>query len=115
VRDCLAAAGLQELSESAELLVSELVTNSLLHARTRMRIEVLHTSSPGPLVQVGVHDQCPALGARRPFNAEATTGRGLQLVEALADEWGTDNTDWGKVTWFSVGRSAGQVLLSSGS
>jgi anti-sigma regulatory factor (Ser/Thr protein kinase) len=91
--------GLAELSESAELLVSELVTNALLHAHSGVRIEVLHDDVR---VRVAVHDRSSTRVARRRLSPQATTGRGLMLVEALAADWGAETTEWGKVTWFDL-------------
>jgi anti-sigma regulatory factor (Ser/Thr protein kinase) len=95
----LSEADLSEISDTAELLMSELVTNSLLHARTPMRVEVSLSNS---LVRIAVHDECTVLGSRRPFAEDATTGRGYVLLDSLAHEWGTERTVWGKVTWCTL-------------
>ena len=87
-----------ELADTAELLLSELVTNALLHTSYGARIEVLLEVLPGGgrrlRVEVGDHSGQPPRprGAGRgagPGPAEdATSGRGLLLVEALADDLG---------------------------
>ncbi|MFI9326487.1 ATP-binding protein [Kitasatospora sp. NPDC052868] len=105
LRSALSHWGVPELSDTAELLSSELVTNALLHtdqgavfdavlgADLRLRIEVQDGASRLP-------------GRRRDPDAEyATSGRGLQLVEALADDWGVQLRGDGKVTWFELAPS----------
>ncbi|WP_188307380.1 ATP-binding protein [Streptomyces sp. CBMA123] len=102
LRTALSHWGVPELSDTAELLSSELVTNALLHttkgavfdavldSESRLRIEVQDGASRLP-------------GRRRDPDAEyATSGRGLMLVEALADSWGVQLRGDGKVTWFEL-------------
>ena len=91
--------GEDRLSELAELLVSELVTNAVLHARTTITLEVCHT---GPGVRVGVVDASPRGPRQREFSDQATTGRGLTLVESLSSSWGTEPTRNGKSVWFEL-------------
>lgn len=78
-----------ERSEDAVLLVSELVSNSLLHAR-RGRIR-LRGAVDGDTVRVAVTDAGPGIRRREsldmPTNG-APDGRGLPLVDMLADRWG---------------------------
>jgi anti-sigma regulatory factor (Ser/Thr protein kinase) len=102
----VADAHLSDISGTAELLISELVTNSLLHARTPMRVEV-HTSED--TIRIAVHDECRVLGSRKPYAADAATGRGFVLLDSLADAWGTERTDWGKVTWCTLSLPAPAV------
>ena len=91
--------GLDRLSETAVLLVSEAVTNAVLHAATRTLVclEVV-----GDVARFEVHDGSRRLPVRRHYSVAAATGRGLRLVEALADRWGADETDSGKVVWFEL-------------
>lgn len=99
VRGQLAAAGLSELSDVAELLVSELVSNAILHAGTDLEVVVRVT--PGR-VSVEVHDRGPGSATRRHYSATSGTGRGLVLVDELAREWGTVVTATGKFVWFEL-------------
>jgi len=107
VRTALATWRLEELSEGATLVVSELVTNAVQHSSSRsIRVTV---SRAGPAsVRVGVVDKSkgrPVLGAppSRSWGSKADdddeSGRGLVLVEALAHSWGTDPLPWGKRVW----------------
>ena len=100
VRRTLEEWGLDHLEETCTLLVSELVTNVILHARTRCEV---HLEREGEGVRVGVRDDSPMLPEEKRYAADAATGRGLRLVEQLATRWGTatDPAD-GKVVWFAV-------------
>ena len=71
----------------AALLVTELVTNAVLHARTA--IVLIVDVGPGR-VFLRVRDGSDAIPAPRRYGVEAATGRGLALVEQLATAWGVD-------------------------
>ena len=87
-------------TEVAELLVSELVTNAVLHARSEIRLRV---QADGFRIRVEVHDNSPAPVHRRHYGQESTTGRGLALVDALAARWGSDLIHGnGKSVWFEL-------------
>ncbi|MDQ1668415.1 MAG: hypothetical protein QOE40_476 [Actinomycetota bacterium] len=101
VTEALDEAGQPVLSDAATLLVSELVTNAMLHARTD--IEVCVITSPGG-VRVGVTDHSPQPLQRRGYGTSATTGRGLALLDIMAERSGTDSEpDGGKTVWFELG------------
>jgi len=85
------------------LLVSELVTNALLHARSEVVVSVSVTAQA---VRIEVWDTSRAAPVSRHYAPEATTGRGLVLVEALADAWGTDVGPRGKTVWFELAQEA---------
>lgn len=93
------------LCEVAALLVGELVTNALLHARTPIVVDCRMREDA---VRIGVADGMAAGGARRAFAANATTGRGLVIVDSLADDWGVSKTDDGKCTWFELRLPVGE-------
>ena len=100
VAEALSEAGRADLVESAELLVSELVTNAIMHARTA--VELLVVAGPGG-VRVSVHDDSPHLPNRRRYGTGATTGRGLELVELMADRHGVEaDPGGGKTVWFEL-------------
>lgn len=96
--DCLGSIDGAPL-EVATLLVSELVTNAVLHARTPVAVSVTPSATS---VRVGVRDQSPALPAVRHYERTAPTGRGLQMVEALAARWGVSVDDGSKTVWFEL-------------
>jgi hypothetical protein len=62
----------------------------------------------GPSFRCTVHDQSAAAPRRRHYAADAVTGRGLALVEALAVAWGTDREGDGKCVWFEMRMDAAQ-------
>jgi anti-sigma regulatory factor (Ser/Thr protein kinase) len=99
VTSALAAAGRDDACEVAVLLVSELVSNAVLHAGTDL--EVVVRLLPDRLT-VEVHDGGGGLAVRRNYSATSGTGRGLVLVEELARDWGTVVTDGGKFVWFEL-------------
>jgi len=87
------------VGDTAVLLVSEVVTNAVLHAGTSIRVTVRIERSS---VRVEVRDGSVALPSRRHYDEGAATGRGLELVELLATSWGTEQERNGKVVWFEV-------------
>lgn len=96
----LVDAGHDEHVDAAALLVSELATNALLHAGTV--IDVRCRTGPG-IVRVDVRDGSALVPARRGYEGEATTGRGLEMVDALAARWGIEPDAGGKTMWFELG------------
>lgn len=103
VRSSLADAGADDWSEVAELVVSELVTNAVVHAGTPVRLAVWPSSGG---VRVEVADGSLRLPVSRDYAATAGTGRGLHMVDQLVDRWGARSRNDGKVVWFELG-SAG--------
>ena len=100
LRQVLREAHREEWGDAAELALSEVVTNGVLHAHTELVIRVRITPE---LLEVEVQDANPALPAqRRAPDAEATTGRGLELVAALTRECGVRPEPAGKVVWFTI-------------
>ncbi|RFU85006.1 ATP-binding protein [Streptomyces triticagri] len=111
--------GTGELRDSAELLTCELVTNALVHSGDDARL----TASVGPR---GLHVEVRDYGAGAPRPPDATTtahggqdpapaadeapgtsGRGLLLVQSLADAWGIRAHEVGKSVWFDLGPASG--------
>ncbi len=89
-------------SPDVALLVSELATNAVLHARTCFAVEISAEES-GEHLRVGVTDldsRAPVAGDPDPT---ASGGRGMALVRALADTWGVQrHADAGKTVWFEL-------------
>lgn len=86
--------------ETAELLVSELVSNAVIHAGTAIDVEVL-VEAPDR-IEVSVGDGSPHKPVRRQYGAAAATGRGVRLLDALSGDWGVDLADDGKRVWFRL-------------
>lgn len=104
VRQALAEVGDSNAAYDAELAVSELVTNAILHAATPIELTVEIT---GSWITISVHDQHPRLPMQRHWDATATTGRGLGLVASLSDAFGIDpRPPSGKSVWFRLARGA---------
>lgn len=91
-------------TDTAVLLVSELVTNALLHARSQ--IELALSLRNGEL-RVEVSDSSPALPRLQTYGPVAGTGRGLVLVEALSSDWGAREDGGGKSVWFTMPAAVG--------
>ncbi len=90
-----------ELSDTAELLASELVTNALVHTGRGAVFDAVLTG--GSRLRVEVQDAAGGqVPNRRTASDTATSGRGLLLVEALADDWGVQLRADGKTTWFEL-------------
>ena len=89
-----------DLRQRALLGVNELVTNALLHARSPAHVELdlderrllVLVTDQGLGTAVAVQDNDPA----------AVRGRGLALVEAIADAWGNERTSRGTTVWFEL-------------
>jgi anti-sigma regulatory factor (Ser/Thr protein kinase) len=97
-----ASAGLAgEVRRTASLLVSELVTNAIVHGRSGAIVDaelvagVLRVAvtddSPAPLPEVDLHPRTSAEG-----------GRGLLIVSLLASRWGINPASGGKAVWFEL-------------
>lgn len=101
--DRLGAQGLDgDIRDTAALLLTEVVTNAVLHAGTDVTVRwSVETGS----VLVEVRDDSAVLPVRRDHDDDAVTGRGLELVELLAGAYGVRRTATGKAVWFAVGSS----------
>lgn len=90
---------LDALADPAELALTELVANVVRHVPGR-RCVVLILRRPDGL-RVEVSDGCPEPPRVAPGSGELSEGgRGLLLVGAVADRWGTDPNSTGKTVWF---------------
>jgi anti-sigma regulatory factor (Ser/Thr protein kinase) len=87
-------------AQSAELVVSELVTNALEHGLAGIPATVrIWLSSDGARVAIRVWDASPLPPVRKDAGVEAASGRGLMIVAALTAGWGCSAADAGKVVW----------------
>ena len=87
--------------DALRLVVSELATNAVLHARSTFRIRV--ATGPG-VVRVEVFDNSDVPPTRKEYGPSAVTGRGLGIVEQLTARWGVRTLTAGKVVWFEMER-----------
>jgi anti-sigma regulatory factor (Ser/Thr protein kinase) len=106
-RDTLVAWQLAYLEETAVLLVSELVTNVVRHARSDALGMALRLEPAGASLVIEVHDGDPhEPRPRRPGRFDES-GFGFVLIEALAGKWGVRQTATGKAVWVEL--DAGQA------
>jgi anti-sigma regulatory factor (Ser/Thr protein kinase) len=93
------ALGPGDASDVAQLLVTELVTNAVLHGEAPVALEIRRR---GRRLRIAVVDSSPA--GPRPQDPEMTdtSGRGLLLVDALAASWGWEPSGRGKIVWFEL-------------
>ena len=88
-------------ADGAELALSEIVTNAVLHAHTELTVSL--RLGADRVLRVEVRDGNPALPVQRDYAVQATTGRGMELVAAYVRDCGVraDGAD-GKTVWFEV-------------
>ena len=99
VKAALDELGLDLQRDDAVLLTSELLTNSILHGHGEPRLDVTWLY---PDLEIAVTDRSQWLPRRSAENLGATSGRGLQLLERLADRHGTRATPAGTTIWFTL-------------
>ncbi len=87
------------LVEPAALVMSELATNSVRHAGRPFRVGV---EDLGHGVRVSVQDPVSAPPVPRAPSESDQNGRGMRIVDALSDRWGTDQVPDGKVVWCTL-------------
>ncbi|MFI1353982.1 SpoIIE family protein phosphatase [Streptomyces sp. NPDC020898] len=100
-RRALSRWGLEDLTDSVELLVSEVVTNAVRYASRPITLRLLRTD----VLRCEVGDDVPQLPRLRQARATDEGGRGLYLVNRLARRWGATRLSTGKVVWFEVNRT----------
>lgn len=100
VRDVLAEWTVPVADEDAVLLCTdELVTNAIVHVASDIDVVVCWDDG---LVRVEVHDRSTRPPLRQVHPLLAEHGRGLHLVESMAERWGVASVDGGKAVWFEV-------------
>ncbi|MDJ0462670.1 ATP-binding protein [Streptomyces sp. H27-C3] len=112
LRELLRLRGDPGRAETAELLTTEMVTNALVHTEHDAEVTVTLTAFK---LRVEVRD----FVARHPTmhvaaGGDSTHGRGLMLVQALADAWGVRAQGVGKVVWFDLDLDGGGLDLKGG-
>jgi anti-sigma regulatory factor (Ser/Thr protein kinase) len=91
--------------EDLPLLVSELATNAVLHARSDFEVTVIRSPR---VVRVEVFDQNTRLPSFAVAPTDAYSGRGLMLLRGLSSNWGVEShSDIGKTIWFEVAKPRG--------
>ena len=99
VRDLCADTALAKLSDDAELIASEIVTNAISHAATLITmVAVLR----GRELVVTVSDDAPGLPGQPSANGDRENGRGMLVVDAVEGAWGVTRREFGKTVWFRL-------------
>lgn len=98
----LAGWELSEFVADAVLVASELLSNAVLHARTGIRLTI--RSGPPGTVVIEVFDENSRMPTVAACPEDATSGRGLALVSAVAARWGSESRPDGKVVWAELGQ-----------
>jgi anti-sigma regulatory factor (Ser/Thr protein kinase) len=88
-----------ETLETLSLLASEVITNAVLHAATPVTVSVEREDAR---VRVCVTDQLAEVPSIAEFTADRSGGRGMGLIDALADDWGVDVALGAKTVWFEL-------------
>ncbi|WP_394426013.1 ATP-binding protein [Streptomyces sp. SGAir0957] len=117
VRTALAAWDLEELIEDAVLVMSELVSNAVDHG-CLPHIRVIVNRPTKSWVCLGVVDRSkvvPMMRTDSNSDGDPIRGRGLVIVDALTDRWGTDLYGWGKQVWGELRAGAGEPPDAAGS
>ncbi|GAA0465658.1 SpoIIE family protein phosphatase [Streptomyces sp. NPDC046215] len=99
IRTAVRAWGARERSDEIELVADELVTNALLHTDGAAVVTIRMLPGRERRVRVEVEDKSSALPRRREPGEAGVSGRGLLLVDRLADVWGVEPRGTGKAVW----------------
>ncbi|MGY6026987.1 ATP-binding SpoIIE family protein phosphatase [Streptomyces spinosirectus] len=115
VREVLERWGSEALLDDLQLMLSEVVTNALIHAQSDVDIRMRRHADG---VRVEVQDSSPqppiptVILANDAMNAEAESGRGLLIVDALATAWGSSPAGRGKTTWIEMTLPQSRTLMT---
>ncbi|WP_435643345.1 ATP-binding protein [Streptomyces sp. H49] len=107
VTEAMAKWQMDAVADRAELVASELATNAVLHTR-REAFRVTLRRLGDHAVRIEVYDFSRTMPALIAAGAHQVHGRGLALVDALSQCWGTDRLPWGKRVWAHVEAPAGE-------
>ncbi|MFC9591226.1 ATP-binding protein [Streptomyces sp. NPDC056944] len=114
-RSRLAGSGIgddEPLADTLVLLISELVTNAVVHTGCPAVLRMLFPAE-GSGVRVEVADTSDRPPRPRHAEGDDTNGRGLELVDGLADRWGWQPEGAGKSIWCEVDRVAPVTPMSA--
>jgi anti-sigma regulatory factor (Ser/Thr protein kinase) len=109
VRRVLVGWGADGYEYEVSQVVTELATNSVIHAKTSFNVWL---SLDGQILRLSVTDGSPRVPSLKRHSDQATTGRGMTVVEAFSDQWGVEKVPTGKTVWCtftSIPSIAGRV------
>jgi anti-sigma regulatory factor (Ser/Thr protein kinase) len=104
----------EEVVATAELCVSELVTNAVIHSGTTSSVTV-QADREYVLVLVQDHGSRGAVRRAEELDPESVSGRGLMLVDALASAWSAEHSTDGTTVWFELALAKSPVSSSASS
>ena len=96
VRETLRDWGLAGLVDDAALVVTELVTNAVIHGGSSLRLQLSHGAGA---FRIEVVDDGEGTPEPQPPDTDAEGGRGIMLVDAMASSWGVESVPGGKMVW----------------
>ncbi|MFD3518507.1 SpoIIE family protein phosphatase [Streptomyces sp. NPDC058657] len=99
IRAAVRAWGAEGRGDEIELVADELMVNALMHTDGGAVLTVRMLTAPERRLRVEVADSSSALPRRREAGESAVSGRGLLLVDMLADVWGVEPRGEGKALW----------------
>ncbi|MER5437389.1 SpoIIE family protein phosphatase [Streptomyces sp. NPDC002790] len=99
VRHAVRAWGATESADEIELVADEMITNALLHTEGPAIVTLRVLTGADRRLRVDVEDTSSALPRRREAGEDGVSGRGLFLVDQLADVWGVEARGAGKCVW----------------
>ncbi|MFF3171453.1 SpoIIE family protein phosphatase [Streptomyces sp. NPDC057900] len=103
IRAAVRAWGAKDRADEVELAADELTTNALMHTDGGAIVTIRVLTGAGRRLRVDVEDRSSALPRRRDAGESGVSGRGLMLVDQLADAWGVESRGTGKCVWCEFG------------
>ncbi|MET7452624.1 SpoIIE family protein phosphatase [Streptomyces sp. NPDC005574] len=99
IRAAVRAWGARDRADEIELVADELITNALIHTEGASVVTLRVLTGRERRLRVDVEDSSSALPRRREAGDSGVSGRGLLLVDRLADRWGVEARGGGKCVW----------------
>ncbi|MEU0051885.1 SpoIIE family protein phosphatase [Streptomyces sp. NPDC006309] len=99
IRAAVRAWGARDRADEIELVADELITNALMHTEGSAIVTLRALAGSDRRVRIEVEDSSSALPRRREAGEQGVSGRGLLLVDRLADVWGVEARGGGKAVW----------------
>ncbi|MER5550551.1 SpoIIE family protein phosphatase [Streptomyces sp. NPDC002793] len=99
IRAAVRAWGAKGRTDEVELAADELITNALMHTDSGAIVTIRVLTGPERRLRVDVEDRSSARPRRRDAGESGVSGRGLMLVDRLADMWGVESRGNGKSVW----------------
>ncbi|MFD7921094.1 SpoIIE family protein phosphatase [Streptomyces sp. NPDC059740] len=99
VRRCLQQWGVSARAHDVEVVATEMVTNALTHTDAGALLSMVLCTGPPRVVRLEVEDRSSHPPQLRRPGETGTAGRGLMMIDALADRWGTESRGTGKAVW----------------